>query len=112
MAAAALLSVALPFQAGVAADAAEATPGVTLEAAYAGDLLRNTRGGLGVGSAYLDNLDLMADVDGERAFGIAGLSLHGHVMYNNGREFSGRWVGDAQGIDNIEGVNTWRLYEF
>lgn len=65
-----------------------------------------------MGSAYLDNLDLMADVDGERAFGIAGLSLHGHVMYNNGREFSGRWVGDAQGIDNIEGVNTWRLYEF
>lgn len=112
LAAAALLSAISPASPALAADGAEPTPGVTLEAAYAGDLLRNTHGGLGVGNGYLDNLDLMASVDGGRVFGLEGLSLHGHVMYNNGRAFSGRWVGDAQGIDNIEGVDTWRLYEF
>lgn len=90
----------------------EPAAAVQLEAAYVGDLLRNTQGGLGDGGSYLDNLDLMATVDGGQAFGFEGLTLHGHVMYNNGHAFSGRWVGDAQGISNIEGVDTWRLYEF
>ena len=89
----------------------EATPVVLLEVAYVGDLWRNTRGGIEVGDAYLDNLDLMATVDGGRRFGIEGLTLHAHAMHNNGQEFSGRRVGDAQGVSNIEGVDTWRMFE-
>jgi porin len=108
---ASLLCAAASIQAAAAAPGEEATPGVRLDAAYVGDLWRNTRGGLGVGDAYLDNLDLMATVDGGQRLGIAGLTLHAHVMYNNGRPFSGRWVGDAQVVSNIEGVDTWRMYE-
>ncbi len=95
-----------------AAEGADAPPAVLLEAGYAGDLWRNTHGGIAVGDSYLDNLDLMATVDGERTAGIEGLTLHAHIMYNNGHAFSERWVGDAQVISNIEGVDTWRLYEF
>ncbi|MFO1457432.1 MAG: carbohydrate porin [Steroidobacteraceae bacterium] len=109
LSAVALVAAAWSFPAQ-AAD--EPSPAVSLEAAYVGDLMRNTQGGLGRGGAYLDNFDLMATVDGGQAFGVDGLTLHGHVMYNNGHAFSGRWVGDAQGISNIEGVDTWRLYEF
>jgi porin len=109
MFAAALLPVATPH---VAAAADEPAPAVQLEAAYVGDAFRNARGGLAIGDAYLDNLDLMATLDGERALGVPGLTLHGHVVHSNGRAFSGRWVGDAQGVSNIEGVDTWRLYEF
>ncbi len=89
----------------------EGTPGVQLEAAYVGDIWRNTRGGIGVGDAYLDNLDLIATVDGGQRLGIAGLTLHAHAIYNNGHAFSGRWVGDAQVVSNIESVDTWRMLE-
>lgn len=105
----ALLSAALPAPARASDDP---VPAVELEFAYMGDLMRNASGGLGVGNAYLDNLDLAATVDGARVLGVEGLTLRGHLMYNNGRTFTGRWVGDAQGVNNIEGVESWRLYEF
>lgn len=84
----------------------------SVDASYTADLWRNASGGIDRGSAYLDGLDLAASVDAERAFGWRGVRLYGHVQYNNGAEFSGRWVGDAQAVSNIEGVGTWRLYEF
>ena len=84
----------------------------SLDAAYTADLWRNASGGLERGNAYLDGLDLTATVDAERAFGWKGVQFYGHVQYNNGAEFSGRRVGDAQAVSNIEGVGTWRLYEF
>lgn len=83
----------------------------TIDASYTADLWRNAAGGIERGDAYLDALDLAASVDAERAFGWRGVRLYGHVQYNNGAEFSGRWVGDAQAVSNIEGVGTWRLYE-
>ena len=83
-----------------------------IEAAYTADILRNARGGVRPGFAYLDNLDLIADFDGADLLGVRGLTAHAHVMYNNGREFGARFVGESQLVSNIEGVNTWRLYEF
>jgi porin len=88
-----------------------AAPGVLLEAGYVGDAWRNTRGGIELGEAYLDNLDLVATIDGGQRLGIDGLTLHAHAMYNNGHQFSGRRVGDAQVVSNIEGVGTWRMFE-
>jgi porin len=102
----ALLLIALPARAQTEAN------GLTLSAGYTADLLRNTRGGIATGGSYLDNLDLVADVDGERLFNLPGLQIHAHVMYNNGQEFSARYSGEAQLVSNIEGVNSWRMYEF
>ena len=83
----------------------------SVEAGYTADLMRNTRGGLGVGSAYLDALDLLATVDAGRVWGLDGLTIHGHLQYNNGAAFTGRWVGDNQTVSNIEGFDTLRVYE-
>lgn len=94
------------------ARAEEAEPPVTISALYTADLWRNTSGGLRTGSRYLDNLDLMAEVDGERAFGATGLRLYVHGLYNNGEALSGDLVGDLQGVSNIEtDVEALRLFE-
>ena len=93
-----------------AADAVEdgskrGAPVFTLEAAYTADLWRNTRGGLREGNAYLDNLDLALSVDGQRAWGVDGLTGYAHVLYNNGTTFSDRYV------SNIDTRSEMRLYE-
>ncbi len=82
-----------------------------LEAGYTADLWRNARGGVAAGNSYLDAMDIAATVDAGRAWGWDGVTLHGHLQYNNGAAFSGRWVGDNQSVTNIEGVDTLRLYE-
>lgn len=82
-----------------------------LAAVYKGEAWRNFQGGIETGGDYLDNLDLLVDVDTSRWIGLQGLKFHAHVMYNNGREFDARRVGSLQAISNIEGVSTWRLYE-
>jgi porin len=104
---------ALPAVASDCAEAVDADCSVwNIDVAYTADLWRNASGGIERGSAYLDGLDLAAAVDAERAFGWRGVRLYGHVQYNNGAEFSGSRVGDAQAVSNLEGVGTWRLYEF
>jgi carbohydrate-selective porin OprB len=85
---------------------------VQLVATYTGDLLRNTTGGVAVGNAYLDNLDLVASVDAERVFGWRGWSFAAHALYNNRGRFSEPLVGDAQSVSNIDAPRAIRLYEF
>lgn len=82
-----------------------------LSAAYTADLLRNTRGGLATGNAYLDNLDLTLEVDAERAFGLRGLTLFAYGLYNNGKGFSEEYAGDAQTVSSIDAPRAIRLYE-
>ncbi len=88
-----------------------ACPAASLELGYTGETWRNLRGGIESGDSYLDKLDLIMDLDASRGTGQNGLSAHAHVMYNNGREFGARYVGENQLVSNIEGVATWRLYE-
>ena len=83
----------------------------TLAGAYTVDLLRNAHGGLATGDAWLDNLDLALDVDGERAFGVPGLRLFLNGLYNNAERFSERYPGDVMVASNIDGPQALRLYE-
>jgi porin len=80
-------------------------------AVYTGDLIRNTTGGLTVGSAYLNKLDLEIAVDGERAFGLPGLTLFVHGMHTNEALFSERYAGDVMVASNIDAPRATRLYE-
>jgi porin len=91
---------------------AEAPPAWTLTGTYTADLLRNTRGGLATGNAYLDNLDLTLEIDGERALGIPGLQLFAYGLYNNDSRFSERFPGDALTASNIDAPRDIQLYEF
>ena len=80
-------------------------------ALYTGEYQHNLRGGLERGGAYLDNLDLLLEVDGERAFGVPGLTAMAYALYNNGGSISGRYVGDTHVVSNIEATRALRLYE-
>lgn len=85
---------------------------LTVEAVYTSDLWRNVAGGIREDSAYLDNLDVTAELDAESAFGWQGTRFFVYGLYNNGTPFSETIVGDAQIISNIEtGVEAARLYE-
>ncbi len=80
-----------------------------LSVAYAGDLRRNTTGGLEVGNAYSSAFDLGLNW-ATTAFGTRVQSSLA-VMYMGGDEITGELVGDLQGINNIEAAAGWRLYE-
>lgn len=80
-------------------------------ASYTGETFHNLEGGLKRGSAYLDNLNVSLEIDGEAAWGVQGLNVMGSLLYNNGAAFSSEYTGDDQGITNIEAVEAIRLYE-
>lgn len=85
--------------------------GINLELSYTGDLFSNISGGLGKKSMYLDNFDLIFNLDLDQSFGWSGASLHSYILGNQGGTLS-EYCGAVQGISNIEANDTWKLYEF
>lgn len=97
---------------GGVAGAEEAAPGaaVELSLSYTADVMGVVDGGLSQRGRFLDNLDLIADVDLERLMQWRGASAHIDVLNNSG----GMPNDDAatlQGVDNIE-VSSQRLRLF
>ncbi|WP_296599162.1 carbohydrate porin [Phenylobacterium sp.] len=95
-AAAALLALA-------AADPALAddAPALSLGAVYTADITGVASGVRPRAGRYLDNLDLTADLDLEKAAGWRGAVLHAYVLNNSGAA-PNDVAGTLQGIDNIE----------
>jgi porin len=85
-------------------------PLASIDAGYTGEAWRQFAGGLGVGSRFLDNVELTADVDGE-LLGLDGWQFFGTLLYNNGRALSGDLTGATQGVTNIETIRGARLFE-
>ncbi len=85
--------------------------GITFDAVYTGEPVRNTSGGLRTGGTYLDNLDLSIAADRGSIFGLPGLSGLLYGIYNSSNDFSGKYLGDLQVASNIDGGSGWRLYE-
>ncbi len=112
-----LLSVSLTghtVSLAIAAQAESKVPGwpvgVGAELFYVGDVFAPAVGGLSRKAVYLDNLDLMLDLDLEVLLGARKTTLRLHVQSNRGSSVSER-VGDFQGLSNIEAPSEWRLYE-
>jgi porin len=84
---------------------------MSMSATYTGEMWRETSGGLGRGTAYLDNLDFTLDVDASRAFGWAGVELFAYAIYNNGHELCSRLAGSMQCVSNIEENHAARVFE-
>jgi porin len=87
--------------------------GITFEAAYAGDMVSNLSGGLHRKTTYIGNLDLALTLDLEKAGLIRGGKFF--VSGNNsagGENPSEKYIGDLQGVDNIEAPDAMRLYEW
>src|SRR5689334_10654740 len=80
-------------------------------AAYTGDLRRNTTGGIDVGTAYADALDLGISWETDRLFPGTKVTSSLAVMYLGGGAISAEFIGDLQGVNNIEAPSGWRLYE-
>lgn len=100
-----------------AALALSATPAlagetVSWSVAYTADVVGGWSDDVSTRGRFLDNLDVVADVDLERAFGWNGATLHGHLLNNSG-EAPNDDLGTLQGVDNIEVSDQHlRLFEF
>ncbi len=88
---------------------AQTIDGLSLELVYTGDVAANISGGIDQGVRYVDNLDLILSVDGDR-FGWRGGGVMLYGIANQGGSISSL-VGDAQGVNNIEAPTNWRLHE-
>jgi porin len=83
---------------------------ISIDAGYTSEAWHQFTGGLGVGSRYLDDFELTADVDGA-LLGLDGWQFFGAMLYNNGRALSGDLTGATQGVTNIEAIRGARLFE-
>ena len=89
-----------------------ANQGVEIELGYSGDVWAVTHGGLKRKVTYLDFMELRANLDGEKLFGIKGNTMSVSLINSNGTQTNASNVGSTQGIDNSEvAVNGVRLYE-
>lgn len=95
-AAAALASAACPALAQE-----QSPPAIALSAELTADTVTVASGGFDHRVRYLQNVDLVADVDLDRAAGISGATLHVDLLHNAGA-FPNDAVGTLQCIDNIE----------
>ncbi len=84
--------------------------GVQFDIRYDGEGFANVSGGLRRGATYLSNLNLQLTLDSQRVIGWPGATafIYGLGVYG-GQPSS--FVGDAQGVSNIEAPTGWRLEE-
>lgn len=107
-----IVSTALALAVAAPAMAKESDqPTISLAAELTADMVTVASGGLDHKSRYLQNLDLIADVDLDSVAGLRSTTLHVDVLHNAGA-FANNAVGALQCIDNIEVWNPKvRLYE-
>ncbi len=85
--------------------------GIQLGIRYDGEGFANTSGGLRRGGNYLGNLNLQLTVDAQRLMGWPGATVFLYGLGIHGGHPSGDFVGDAQGVSNIEAPAKWKLEE-
>ena len=86
--------------------------GVQVDLVYTADYLRNHRGGLQRGGAYVGNLNLAVQLDGEKLIGWQGGSAYLALISNSGGRFNLNKVGSFMGVDNLEApVNRSGVFE-
>ncbi|MDQ6967662.1 MAG: carbohydrate porin [Mariprofundaceae bacterium] len=88
--------------------------GVTFEAVYTGEVVRNFDPGMVNNkkeTIYLDNLDITLTIDTEKAGMWSGGTFFLYGLSNSGRNPSASVIGDLQTASNIEAPNTVSVYE-
>jgi len=89
---------------------AEDTPPISIGASYITDVIGVAHGGKQRGVVWLGRADATASVDGG-AIGLDGVTLFVDVMGVQKPDFSGRFVGDAQTVSNVQANSAIRPYE-
>ena len=85
--------------------------GVTFQLNYIGEVLGDVSGGMRRGAIYDGRLELVIDVDLEKAAGWKGGALHANAYQIHGDGLSRDYVGNLLPVSNIEALPTTRLYE-
>lgn len=83
-----------------------------IDSYYAGDVIRNTDGGLRTGTAYLDDAGLTVSTEFNALFGDSTANFFAYFLWNNGTTFSDEYVGDLQVVSNVDTGEALRIYEF
>ncbi len=78
---------------------------------YIGEVLGNMRGGLDRGAIYDGRLRFSLDGDLDKAFGLAGLTLHVNGSQLHGRGLSRYDVDNLLPVSNMEATPSTRLFE-
>lgn len=92
------------------ASAAELLPGVSAGVNFVQDYFRNLQGGRHRGGAGPGRLDLYLDVDGRAWGGSADNRFYLDLLGTDGGSISAQ-AGDLQTLDNVEAVNTFKVFE-
>jgi porin len=87
-------------------------PGLDVAVSYTADLRRNTTGGLERGNAASGLLHVGAAWTSDRLVPGAMVTTSASLIHTSGGDISGRYVGDLQGLNNIEADGAVRLYDF
>jgi porin len=87
-------------------------PGLDVAANYTADLRRNARGGLERGTALSGLLHVGGAWTSDRLVPGAMVTTSASLIHTGGGDISGRYVGDLQGLNNIEADGALRLYDF
>ena len=85
--------------------------GVSLYGVYLGDPYGVLSGGLRRGGTYSGRLDVEADFDMTRLFGLPGASIHANTFQIHGEDLSATHIGNILSINDIGALPTTRLYE-
>ena len=83
---------------------------VVIGARYVTDVLANVSGGERRGASWLGRADLTAEVDGS-LIGWDGATAFFDLMFTQGPDFSGTYVGDAQVVSNVQADRALRPFE-
>jgi porin len=88
--------------------------GVTFELYYSSDFLVNARGGLDTSGAfqYRGLMEFAVTIETEPLGLWHGGTLFINFINNHGLDISERYIGDLQAVNNADGPNDSRLYEF
>jgi carbohydrate-selective porin OprB len=78
---------------------------------YDGNLLTNAAGGVKQGSIFQGNFYAQMQIDGEKFFGVPGLTLFVSELVTHGPNPENGLVGDAQGVNNVTSRPGYRSYE-
>jgi len=84
--------------------------GIQFGIRYDGELFSDMSGGLRRGTTYLGNLNLQLTLDAQRLVGWPGATVFLYGLGIHGGHPS-TFVGDAQGVSNIEAPAKWKLEE-
>ena len=107
----AVFAAAVALATGAAAEPQAPTPAVSYSLVYTADVTGVVAGSGPRAGRYLDNLDAIADVDLDKAFGWHGATVHAYALNNSGGA-PNDLAGTLQGIDNIEvAAPRLRLFE-